>query len=299
MLGLNPDSVRAQLAAQGGGRGGFQRGGAAGASANAGNSGATGNAANTSNTGNAGNTGNQANTRQAGVQAGQGGPGNFNLPEVTDAQCKAVTDSLAKHPEVQQQLGALRERMQNGELDRQAMQAESQKIYAKLKLDPQVARACNFRNRGGGQGGFGGQRAGQAGGSGTPGAGAQSGQAAGQTGGQGGFSGQGGASRGRRGMVFTVKNGKYTPKVVRLGVSNYDVSEVVSGLSEGDSVAILNVAALQARQQADLDQVRNRSGVPGIQRQQPAGGAQGGGAGGAAGAGGARPGGAGQRPGGG
>ena len=81
-------------------------------------------------------------------------------------------------------------------------------------------------------------------------------------------------------MVFVVNNGKYAPKVVRLGVSNYDVSEVLSGLAEGDSVAILNVAAMQARQQAELDQVRNRGGVPGLQRQQQ--GAQGG-AGGAAG----------------
>jgi hypothetical protein len=85
-------------------------------------------------------------------------------------------------------------------------------------------------------------------------------------------------------MVFTVRNGKYTPKVVRLGVSNYDVSEVLSGLNEGDSVAILNVAAMQAQQQASLDQIRNRGGVPGLQRQQQGQGGQGG-AGGAGGAG--------------
>ena len=95
-------------------------------------------------------------------------------------------------------------------------------------------------------------------------------------------------------MVFVVKNGKYTPKVVQLGVSNYDVSEVLSGLNEGDSVAILNVAAMQAQQQASLDQVRNRGGVPGLQRQQPQGQ---GGAGGGAGAGG-RPGGGAPRGGG-
>ncbi len=282
MLGLNPDSVRAQLAAQGGERGGFQRRGAAGSSGNAGNAATTGNVSNAS--------------QQSGAQRGQGGQGGFNLPEVTDVQCKAVTDSLARHPEAQQKLGALRERMQNGELDRDAMQAESQKIYGSLKLDPQVARACNFRNRGGGQGGASGQRAGQSGQTGGS-AGATTPGSAGAQGGQTG--GQAGAARGRRGMVFTVKDGKYTPKVVRLGVSNYDVSEVVSGLSEGDSVAILNVAALQARQQADLDQARNRAGVPGLQRQ-PATGTQGGAQGGAAGgaAGGARPGGTGQRPGG-
>ena len=87
-------------------------------------------------------------------------------------------------------------------------------------------------------------------------------------------------------MVFLVSNGKYTPKLVRLGVSNYDVSEVISGLNEGDSVAILNVAAMQAKQQADLDNIRNRGGVPGLQRQQNT-------QGGAGGAG--RPGGGGQR----
>ena len=97
-------------------------------------------------------------------------------------------------------------------------------------------------------------------------------------------------------MVFVVKAGKYTPKVVRLGVSNYDVSEVLSGLNEGDSVAILNVAAMQARQQAEMDQIRNRGGMPGLQRQQQGG--QGGAAGGAGGAGGGQRTG-GQRPGGG
>ena len=100
----------------------------------------------------------------------------------------------------------------------------------------------------------------------------------------------GGQARARRGLVFTVKAGKYTPKVVRLGASNFDVSEVLSGLNEGDSVAILNVAVLQAQQQADMNQVRNRAGVPGMQRQQPTGGA-GAGAGGAA-----RPGGGGGAP---
>ena len=254
LLGLNADSVRAQLASQRAG-GGAQRGGA------------------------------QAAANQTGGAQNAGQRGGANLPEVTDAQCQKITATLAKHPEVQKQLQDLRTKMMNGELDRQAMQAESQKIYSAAGVDGQVARACNFKQRqqGGGQ------------------TGAQNGGA--QGGFQGGAQGEAGAgigqrAGGRRGMVFVVKNGKYTPKVVRLGVSNYDVSEVLSGLSEGDSVAILNVAAMQARQQADLDQVRNRAGVPGLQRQQGAGGAAGGAGGGAGGA--ARPGGAGggQRPGG-
>jgi HlyD family secretion protein len=242
MLGLNPDSVRAQLASA---RGSFGRNG----------NGQGGQAAQAS----------QGNTQGA-QNAQQGGQRGFNMPEVTDAQCKAVTDSMAKHPDVQKKLADLRAQMQAGTLDRQEMQAQSQALYKSAGLDAQIARACNFRQRGGQTGGQAGAQAGQ------------SGQGAGG-GAPGGAFGQRG---GRRGMVFTVKAGKYTPKMVRLGVSNYDVSEVVSGLNEGDSVAILNVAAMQARQQEQLDQVRNRGGVPGLQRQNTN---QGGGAGAARGGG--------------
>ena len=247
LLGLNPDSVRAQLTAQRS-QGGQQGGGQL-----------------------AQNASRQGTQAQQGQQQGQGGRGGFNLPEVTDDQCAKVTAALAKKPESQKQLADLRSKMQSGELDRQAMQAESQKIYAAAGVDAQVARACNFRNRGGAQGGQGQQRAqGAAQGGAAPAAG---GFQAGQSG-QGGFGGRAG---GRRGIVFVVKNGTYSPRSVRLGVSNYDVSEVLSGLNDGDSVAILNVAAMQARQQAELDQVRNRGGVPGLQRQQQGqGGAQGG-----------------------
>jgi HlyD family secretion protein len=232
MLGLNPDSVRAQLASARGsfGRNGNAQGGQA-AQASQGN-------------------------RQGGQNPQQGGQRGFNMPEVTDAQCKTVTDSLAKHPDLQKKLADLRAQMQAGTLDRQEMQAQSQALYKSAGLDAQVARACNFRQRGG-------QAGAQAGQSGQGAAGGSPGAAFGQRG-------------GRRGMVFTVQGGKYTPKMVRLGVSNYDVSEVVSGLNEGDSVAILNVAAMQARQQEQLDQVRNRGGVPGLQRQNTN---QGGGAG--------------------
>ena len=277
LLGLNPDSVRAQLASQRGNSGGPGAGGQGG---RAQNGGAQNNAPNAAQ--------NFQSTTQAGGQGqtrgqGQGRQGGFNLPEVTDEQCQKVTAALAKNPDAQKQLADLRTRMMSGELDRQVMQAESQKIYAAAGVDAQVARACNFRQRQGGQnagGRDGGQRGGGAQNRGAQRAGAQSGAAqnAGASTGafQGGQGGQGGAGRGRRGMVFTVRNGKYTPKVVRLGVSNYDVSEVLSGLNEGDSVAILNVAAMQAQQQASLDQIRNRGGVPGLQRQQQGQGGQGG-----------------------
>ncbi len=244
LLGLNPDSVRAQLRAGGGGpAGGNAAQGAQGTS------------------GNASRTGGGVASNASQQNAPGGRQGGANLPEVTDQQCQKVTADLAKHPEVQTKIAELRTKMMNGEIDREAMQAESQKIYKAAGVDGQVARACNARNRQGGAGG--GQQRSDAGGA--------------QRSPSGGAAGQRGQGAGRRGMVFLVSNGKYTPKVVRLGVSNYDVSEVLSGLSEGDSVAILNVAAMQAQQQADLDRIRSRVSPAGLQRQQPSGqGAQGG-----------------------
>ncbi|HEX5577979.1 MAG TPA: efflux RND transporter periplasmic adaptor subunit, partial [Gemmatimonadaceae bacterium] len=199
MLGLNADSVRAVLFA--GGRGGPNGQQAAGAQTTPAN--------------------------QTGGRQGRG-----NLPEVTAEQCAQITAALAKKPEVQKQLDDLRAKMMSGDLDRQAMQAETQKIYSAAGVDAGIARACRQREQGAGS-----QRA--AGGPPSGNAGASQ-NAGGMSGGRG--------AGGRRGMVFLVENGKYVPKVVRLGVSNFDVSEVVSGLSEGDSVAILNVAAMQARQ---------------------------------------------------
>lgn len=280
MLGLDPDSVRAAL-----------RAGARGAQRVGSMQGVNGPPAGT----NGENAGRAELTSTAAAQQGGGQRGGFNLPEVTDKQCEAVTAAIAKHPDVPGKIAALRTRMQSGELDRQAMQAETQKIYSAIGVDPGVARACTFRQRGTGGARAGAGAGGSAGTTGTS-AGAQPGAfgSAGGAAGQGGFGrGQGG---GRRGLVFVSKDGKYSPRTVRLGVSNFDYSEVVSGVQEGEQVAILNVAVLQARQQENLNQVRGR-GMPGMQRQPTTGGA--GGAGGGAGGAGGRGGAGGQRGGGG
>jgi HlyD family secretion protein len=281
LLGLDPDSVRAELRNQGGGRN-TRVGSTQGTNGTSGTDGTNG-----TNTELA-STPAQGQSFQAGAQGGQ--RGGFNLPEVTDKQCEAVTAALAKHPEVQTQLSALRGRMQSGEIDRQAMQAESQKIYSGIGLDPQVARACRMReNRSGGFGNTSGGSTpsapqGASGSAATSGSAAGSGGFRGQQGGAGGF----GGGNARRGLVFvasdTTDKKKYSPRSVRLGASNFDYTEVLSGVKEGELVAILNVAALQAKQQQDMNNIRGRAGVPGIQRQQTGGQ---GGAGGAAGGGGA------------
>jgi HlyD family secretion protein len=99
--------------------------------------------------------------------------------------------------------------------------------------------------------------------------------------------------RTRTAVVFVAAAGTYTPKVVRLGIANFDYTEVISGLNEGDQVALLATAAIQAARDSSNARFRQMTGggMPGMQRQQ-GGGTQGGGAP-AAGGGGGAPGGGG------
>ena len=120
----------------------------------------------------------------------------------------------------------------------------------------------------------------------------------GGAGGAGGFAGGGAAGPGAAGSsrtggamyVFVKKGDKYSPRVVRLGVSDFDYSETLSGVTLGEQVALLGPAVLQA--QRDQLQARIRAGAGGgLQTTTPAPAA-----GGAAGGGGARGGGGGGRP---
>lgn len=77
-------------------------------------------------------------------------------------------------------------------------------------------------------------------------------------------------------IVFVLENGKPTPKRIRTGYTDMDYSEVVSGLTERDTVLLLPSASL-VNQQA---QMRNRmsqmgGGVPGMTKA-PTGGPGGG-----------------------
>lgn len=81
------------------------------------------------------------------------------------------------------------------------------------------------------------------------------------------------SARTRTALVFveTAPN-SYEPRLVRLGASNYDYSEVVSGLVEGEKVALLAVGALQAKRDQQNDRFRSMTGggMPGMAA--PAGG---------------------------
>jgi HlyD family secretion protein len=300
ILGLNPDSVRSQIAAQTAARGGGRQGGGGATQAGA-------------------SRGDVALDPQ---QSGQGG----QMPDVSDKECAAVTAAFAKKPAEKATLDALRQQVMSGAMDRDAMRAESQKIYAAVGVDGRIAGACR-RNEGAGGAQAGGAQAGGAQAGGAQAGGAQAGGAPGGRDAQGaggtaagarGNRGNGGGARGgagapaggglniggsevasngsrrsRGGLVFVKTGDTFEPRLVQLGASNFDYTEVVSGLKEGEQVALLAAAALQAQRQQQNDRMRQNSGVPGMQ-QTPAGGAGGAGgrpSGGGGGGGGRPPGG--------
>jgi HlyD family secretion protein len=88
------------------------------------------------------------------------------------------------------------------------------------------------------------------------------------TGGGAGAGGAGGGAGGRanRAQVVFIKtaNGDFEPRVVRLGVSDFDYSEVIAGVQEGEQVALLGVAEAQASRTQIQNQVRQRMGGGGL-----------------------------------
>ena len=133
-------------------------------------------------------------------------------------------------------------------------------------------------------GGFaGGGRAGGFGGASSTrpsfGGGGQGGAGQGGAGGAG-AGGGGGGGRGGPQVVFVKKGDKYTPKVVRVGISDFDYTEILNGVNQGEQVALLGAAVLQA--QREQLQQRIRAGTGGGLQQQttPAAGGGGGGGGG-------------------
>jgi len=285
-LGLNVDSVTAQVRAQMSSMGGGGFGGGNGGGRPAGGNGAAPGAAPTG--GSAPNVSRgevMLATDQQG-QDGQGRGGRGQMPEVTDKDCDAVKAAFTKHPDAEQKLSGLRSRVQSGELDFQAVRAESQKIYESIGLDARVAGACRMRDRQRG-GGDSAQRGGrQFGGNNQRGTGGGQGDRNFVPERGGGVStpvqaGEFPSRRARPSLVFVAENGTYKPRIVRLGVANFDYTEVVSGLKEGEQVALLAAAAMQAKREEQNNRIRGMGGLPGISQPRPGGGGGGGGAGGA------------------
>jgi HlyD family secretion protein len=85
------------------------------------------------------------------------------------------------------------------------------------------------------------------------------GASAGATGGTGG---EGAPQRETRpAAVFVVgPGGTPEPRLVQMGIGDWDNTEIVSGVEEGDVLVIVGPAQLQAQQQAFLEQMRGRMG---------------------------------------
>jgi HlyD family secretion protein len=148
--------------------------------------------------------------------------------------------------------------------------------------------AAGDSTRGSRQGGRRGGWSGQGGGGGRGGAGGTggSGGGGGFTGAGGGGGAGGGAGRANRAQVAFVKTAQgLEPRVVRLGLSDFDYAQVLDGVALGEQVVLLGVAEAQATRAQTQQNIRQRmgSGVPGV----PGGGGGGGGRAGGAGGGGA------------
>jgi HlyD family secretion protein len=239
ILGIDPDSVQAQLRAAMGAMGGFGGGG------------------------NGGGRPQQLPVSQShgyvelepqGRQ--QGGPGGFQLPAVTDAQCKAVSDARTAKPAAARKVDDLMAKVREPGADRMALMGEIRTAYTELGVDQNVARACRVREQ-------------QSGRSPTAPAAAPAGAAPGRTPAatpaatptRPANARQGSRTVTRNGLVFVQRaDSTWEARMVRLGVADYDFTEVVSGLDEGDRVALLSAAALQMQRQQNQDRIRAMTG---------------------------------------
>jgi HlyD family secretion protein len=70
-------------------------------------------------------------------------------------------------------------------------------------------------------------------------------------------------------IVFALRNGKPTPVQIRTGLTDLDYVEVVSGLTEQDTVLVLPSASLVNAQRDMQQRMRNITGggLPGVQQQ--------------------------------
>jgi HlyD family secretion protein len=245
LLGLNPDSVKAQMRAGGGGGGGGGGGQGQGGGRRGGGNGG-GRQVNVSN-------GELALPLQGGQGGGQAGGNRGPQVQVTDADCKKVDAAMKKKPVVAKKIDDMRTKMRDPGADRQKMMTD---MKAELGVDMQVSGACARKAR------MAGGAAGAAGAAGAGGGGMRGGASASQGGGgaaAGSGFGQGSNSRTRprTGLVFVKSGDTWVAKTIRLGVANYDYTEVLDdGLKEGDQVAMLSAAALQAKRQAQNDQMK-------------------------------------------
>ena len=83
----------------------------------------------------------------------------------------------------------------------------------------------------------------------------------------GGEDGDPQGARPRPGLVFVADSATFAPRLVMLGVGNYDVTQVLSGLREGERVALISGAMLQQARSERQERIRSRVGLPGVRQE--------------------------------
>ncbi len=222
-LGVSADTMNA-LANRRSGPGGGRRGGRGGPGGGRGGPGAGAPGAG----GASGGAGAGAAGATTGVSttggAAAGGPGGFGGPSLTvdTAKCRVVMAKL-NTAKAPALLDSMRAQMRSGTIDTAAMRTKTQAIFKQAGVAADTARAC--------------MRAARAGSSGA------------------------GVAIGGPVVAFVKTPTGWSPRLVRLGVSDFDYTEVISGLKEGDQVGLLATIALQASR--DKSSARARSMVGG------------------------------------
>ena len=132
------------------------------------------------------------------------------MPQPTAAQCAEVRTALDKKPALRARLDSLRAARMSGTADPQQLREQSRAIYAELGVDGRVAMGCMRAQR---------TTADASGGAAQrPSMSAEAPEGATMGGGGG-----------RRGLVFVAKGTTFEPRIVTLGIANYDYTEVRVG----------------------------------------------------------------------
>ena len=255
MLNLNPDTVSAEIRAQQG------RGGAG--------------------AGRSGTSGGEVAIEQQEQQQGGRAP----RVQVTPEECAPIMAAIDKKPAEKKKLDDLSAKMRTPDADRRAIMAEQQTVYKAIGVDAAKAGACRRLATGGTTGGRGGNNGGGTGSANTQ-RGANAGNAPRAANGQTGALTPAGDNpqprRPRSGLVFVATdttNKNFVPRVLQLGAGNFDYTEVISGLKEGEHVVLISALQMQANRQAQNDRTRQNMGVPGLNPNAGPGGPGGGGRG--------------------
>ncbi|MBX6330612.1 MAG: efflux RND transporter periplasmic adaptor subunit [Gemmatimonadaceae bacterium] len=161
------------------------------------------------------------------------------------ASCDSIQAALERDPDARNTLRSIRQRMRDGSLQPLEARKQMQDVYQRLKIDPRAARACMMARRG------------------------ANGGAGGPSFSSGGEQLTIGNTPPHPALVFVQQpNGTFEPRVITLGVSNYDVAQVLDGLNEGDRVALITAAMLQQSQAERQQRIQSRVGLPGVRQQQ-------------------------------